>query len=135
MIRGKIVKRRDLEKDSTYEPPLTVSDGINKKTVENARLLMGYAFIPPSGRNRRHYHVHTDAAGYVLKGRVRMILGPDHDKYEVDAETGDFFYYPRGEVHGLLNLSNTEPVELISTYNSVGSKEEAGTVFVEPPWE
>jgi uncharacterized RmlC-like cupin family protein len=131
MIMGKVVKRKDLEKDSVYEPGLTVSDGINNKNVEGARLLMGYSFVPPGGRNQRHYHTNTDAAGYVLKGHVRMILGPDDDMHEVDAETGDFFYYPRGEIHGLINLSQTEPVELIATYNGVGCKEDAGTIFVE----
>jgi uncharacterized RmlC-like cupin family protein len=131
IIRGKVVKRKVLEKDSTYEPGLTVSDGINNKIVEGARLLMGYSFVPPGGKNQRHYHVNTDAGMYVLKGRVRFILGPDDDRRAMDAETGDFIYTPQGEIHGLINLSDTEPVELIATYNKAGCKEDAGTIFVE----
>jgi uncharacterized RmlC-like cupin family protein len=129
--RGKVIKRKVLEIDSTYEPGLSVSDGINNKIVEGARLLMGSSFLPPGGRNQRHYHVNTDAGMYILKGRVRLILGPDDNRREMDAETGDFIYTPQGEIHGLVNLSNSEPAELIATYNRVGCKEEAGTIFVE----
>jgi quercetin dioxygenase-like cupin family protein len=131
IIRGKVIKRKVLETDSTYEPGLSVSDGINNKIVEGARLLMGYSFLPPGGRNQRHYHVNTDAGMYILRGHVRFILGPDDDRREMDAEMGDFIYTPQGEIHGLINLSDSEPVELIAIYNRVGCKEDAGTIFVE----
>ena len=95
---------------------------------------MGYNMIPPGARNQRHYHVNTAAGQHVVKGRLRMFIGPDHDMKEIDVEEGDFVYVPRGEIHGLMNLSDTEPAELVATYCDVGSVEESGTIYVEPPW-
>ena len=98
-------------------------------------MMMARVVIPPGGRNQRHYHVETDAGMHILKGRLKMFLGPDHEMREVVAEEGDFVFAPRGEIHGLMNLSNTEPAELVATYNSVGTLEEAQTVFLEPLWK
>jgi quercetin dioxygenase-like cupin family protein len=43
-------------------------------------------------------------------------------------------FVPAGAIHGLVNLSDTEPVELLATKN-VSLEEEEGTVFVEPRWD
>jgi quercetin dioxygenase-like cupin family protein len=64
-----------------------------------------------------------------------MFLGPDGDMQEVIVEEGDFIFVPKGEIHGLMNLSQTEAAELIATYDQVGTLEESGTVFVEPVWK
>ncbi len=53
---------------------------------------------------------------------------------EAIAEPGDFAFVPAGVIHGLMNLSDTEPAELISCY-SVGHRKDAGTVFIEPRWD
>ena len=129
-----IIKGNNLEKVLDYEPPYVIGFGVDKNTVENSPILVARAVIPPGGRNQRHYHVNTCAAGFVLKGRIRVFYGPDHDQKHVDGEEGDFFYFPKGEIHGQMNLSDTEPAELIAC-QMVGSKEDAGTIFVEPPWE
>jgi len=68
-----------------------------------------------------------------MKGKLRFFIGPD--KQEAEAEAGDFLYSPRGEIHGLLNLSDTESAELIFTYPSAPSKDDAGTVYLEPVWK
>ena len=39
-----------------------------------------------------------------------------------------------GEIHGQMNLSDTETAELIAC-QSVGSAEETGTIFVEDEWK
>jgi uncharacterized RmlC-like cupin family protein len=129
-----IIKGSSVEKDPDFEPPYAIGFGVNKKTVENSPITVARSVIPPGGRNQRHYHVNTCAAGFILKGRIRVFYGPDHDQKHVDGEAGDFFYFPKGEIHGQMNLSDTEPAELIAC-QMVGSKEETGTVFVEPPWE
>lgn len=128
-----IIKTKDVETDTVYEPPLSIGFCIDKKTVENTPMTMGHTVIPPGGRNQRHYHVNTAAGMYIMKGRLRFFIGPD--KQEVEAEAGDFLYSPRGEIHGLQNLSDTESAELIFTYPSAPSKDDAGTIYLEPPWE
>lgn len=133
MKKGKIIYAKDLQLIGGFEPPIRSQRGINAKTVEKPMLTVSHVFIPPGGRNQRHYHINNDAAGYILKGRLKMFFGPDHEIEEYIGEAGDFFYYPRGVIHGLMNISETETAEMIACYGGVGSIEESGTVFVEPP--
>ena len=134
MKKGKIVYEKDLKRVSSIEPPLTNLRGINSKTVESPMVLVNRTFIPPGAGNQRHYHIKNDAAGYILKGRLKMVFGPDHEMEEYIGEAGDFFYYPRGVIHGLINLSETETAEIITCHGGMASVEEVeeGTVFVEP---
>jgi len=62
-----------------------------------------------------------------------MVFGPDHEMEEYVGEAGDFFYYPRGVIHGLINLSETETAEIVNCH-VVPSVEKVGegTIFVEP---
>ena len=136
MTKAKVIRPKDVKVDLTYEPPLNVGLGIRSETVGTPiKMTMARVVIPPGGRNQRHYHVKTDAGMHILKGRLKMFLGPDHEMREVVAEAGDFLFVPRGEIHGLVNVSNTESAELVATYNSVGSLEEAQTVYMEPVWK
>jgi len=130
-----IIKRKDLVGNKTFEPPLTIGYGIDSETAPNAPMTMGYAVNPPGGRNQRHFHANTASGIYVLKGRIQMFIGPDHEKQEHILEAGDFIYIPRGEIHGGPNLSETEPVEVIFCYPDVSNKDDSGTVYMEPPWD
>jgi len=132
---AKVIKRKSLKDDTVYEPPLNIGFAINSETVEGAPMTMGHTIIPPGGRNQRHYHINTAAGMYIMKGRLRMFIGPNIDIKEVEVEPGDFVYAPRGEIHGLINLSDTESAELIFTYPGASSKNEAGTVYLEKPWK
>jgi len=132
---AKVIKRKNLEGDMVYEPPLNIGFGINSETAEGAPMTMGHTIIPPGGRNQRHYHVNSAAGMYIMKGKLRMFIGPDIDMKEVDVEPGDFVYVPSGEIHGLINLSDTESAELIFTYPGASNKYEAGTIFLEKPWK
>jgi quercetin dioxygenase-like cupin family protein len=136
MTRVKIIRSKDAEVNKTFEPPIRAGMGILSSTVgEPIKMTMGRAVLPPGGRNQRHYHSKTDAGMYVLKGRFKYFLGPDHEMEEVIAEEGDFVFVPQGEIHGFMNLSDTETAEVISTYDEVGTLEESGTIFVEPVWK
>ena len=130
---GKVIRGKNIVPDKGMEPSLVIESGIDSKTVPNVTMNMVRTIIPPGARNRRHYHVTTNAANYILKGRLRYSFGPDYEKEEVVVEAGDFVFIPRGEIHGLLNLSNTEAAEMVALYDSVGSREASQPIFVEPP--
>jgi len=130
-----ILKPENLKNVKDYEPPLNVHRGINSKTVEKTMLTMSHVYIPPAGRNQRHYHVKCDAYHYILKGRLRCFIGPDHEMEEFVVEPGDFVFVPQGVIHGLMNLSNTETAEILGGYCGVGHADEAETVKVEPLWD
>lgn len=130
-----VIKLEEMRTLYNFEPPIVAKVGIDNKLGKGATLMLAHPIIPPGGRNQRHYHVNTSAGQFLYKGHLRMFIGPDHEMKEIDVEEGDFVYVPRGEIHGLMNLSDTEPAELIATYCDVGSLEESGTIFVEPEWK
>lgn len=131
VIRGNQLK---FETGHTKDDPLMIRRGIGAKTVEKPNLKMIRTVVPPGVRNQRHYHVNCDVGMYMLKGRLRMFFGPNHELEEDIAEGGDFVFIPAGVIHGLMNLSDTQPAEFLSTKNNVSDLSEEGTVIVEPPW-
>jgi len=133
MRKAKVIRGEKLEFEKGYEPPLTAKRGICSRTVENPMMTVTHVIIPPGGRNQRHYHVRFDAGMYLLKGRLRCFIGPDHEMEEFVVEPGDFVFVPRGEIHGLMNLSDTETAELIAVEAIVGNIRKEDTVLVEPP--
>ena len=134
MRKVKVIRGKDLKYETRYEPPLRGKTGICSKTVDNPRVTQAHVIFAPGGRNLRHFHVRADSAMHLLKGRLKMFFGPDHDREEVIVETGDFVFVPAGVIHGFLNPSNTDEAEFVSSYGGVGSPEEAETVFIEPLW-
>jgi uncharacterized RmlC-like cupin family protein len=135
MRQAKIIKFKDRMPDPNYEPPLLPGRGIWSESVENPNLTLSRVVIPPGARNQRHYHVNCDAGMYIVKGPLKMFIGPDHEREEFVAETGDFLFAPKGAIHGLANPSETEPAEIVTCYGGVGHQKEAGTVFIEPRWD
>ena len=134
MRKPRVVRDEELAWEPGIEPPLQNKKGIGLKTVDNPKLQMHRTYIPPGGRNQRHYHVKSDAGMFVLKGNLKIFFGPDYEIEEILAKEGDFVFAPAGVIHGLMNISNTEPAELITTKNNVSSPKEGETVFVEPSW-
>jgi uncharacterized RmlC-like cupin family protein len=131
MRKAKVIKGKELKFETGREPPLMNKKGICSNTVENPGLKINRTLVPPGAINQRHYHINCDAGMHILKGRLMMFLGPDHEMEEVIAEEGDFVFIPAGVIHGLANLSNTEPAELLAAKNNVSDDTEEGTVFVE----
>ena len=121
--------------DTEIEPPFKIGKGIRLESVADPGLTMSLVVIPPGGRNRRQYHVNCDAGMYIVKGPLKMFVGPDHEMEEFIVETGDLLFAPKGTIHGLANPSETEPAEMVTCYGGVGHQKEAGTVFIEPRWD
>ena len=130
-----VIRAKDLEQDTKYEPPYGIKFGICNKTVDNPNMVLGHTVIPPGSRIQRHYHVNCDVGQYRIKGHTRTIVGPEHERQEFDIGPGDFVFIPRGIIHGGINLSDTEPGEVVFCYVGVSSIEEAKTIKIEPPWE
>jgi quercetin dioxygenase-like cupin family protein len=127
-----IVDSEKVGKDVTYEPPLVIAFGVDKHSVGSRTITMGRTIVPPGGRNPAHYHT-CEAAFFVRKGRLRLYIGEERQEFIV--EENQFVFVPPGVIHGLENLSTTDTAELIFTYGNCPSKEDAGTTFVEKPWQ
>jgi uncharacterized RmlC-like cupin family protein len=132
---AKIIRGQKAPVIENYEPPLDIHRGIYSKTVGDTKLTMSHVYIPPAGRNQRHYHVKCDAYHYIAKGRIRCFVGPDNDIEEIDAKQGDFVFVPQGVIHGLMNLSDTDFAEIVAGYGGVAGSDEAETIKVESRWD
>jgi uncharacterized RmlC-like cupin family protein len=128
---AKFLHIEQIPTDTVYEKGLAIDFGINDGTCGARRITMGHTIIPAGSRNMRHYHAHSEAGMYILRGRLKVLIGPDGavEEYEVGPDT--FCYVPQGEIHGLINLSDTEEAELVFCYGGVPNKEASGTTFVE----
>ncbi len=84
---------------------------------------VGYAVFPPStGAHDLHYHENAEEFTYYLRGRGLRTVGDE----QIEVKAGDFGYVPAGVPHGMRNLSDTEPIELICVYMGAPSVEKAG---------
>jgi uncharacterized RmlC-like cupin family protein len=133
-----IIRGKDLKYHDHYgKLPGNLQFGIYNETVENPNMVMGHTLRtlnPPGRRGRRHYHANCNVGMYRIKGHARYFIGPDHDMQEVDVGPGDFLFVPQGEIHGPMNISETEgPSELVFCYIGVNSPQEAVTIYVDPP--
>lgn len=118
--------------DESYEPPLTIGFGIDSGTVTHPPAAMGKTVIPPGAKNQSHRHESSDACIHIISGRLRFLFGdPSGDRVEEIAKGGDFVHIPRGEAHGVENVSDTEEVHLVFCYPGVPNKDAAGTVMLE----
>jgi uncharacterized RmlC-like cupin family protein len=127
-----VIRPTAYDSDTLYEPPLTIGFGIDGGTVANPPAAMGKTVIPPGAKNQSHHHTETDACIHIISGRVRFRFGdPGGPLVEEVAQGGDFVHIPRGEGHGVENVSDTEPVHLVFCYPGVPDSDAAGTVMLE----
>ncbi|MEJ2555242.1 MAG: cupin domain-containing protein [Anaerolineae bacterium] len=127
-----ILRRPELIPDLEYEKGLEIQFGINDSTCGSRELTMGFTVVPPGVRNPAHFHQNAEAGLFILSGKLKVYLGEEREVTIVGPET--FLYVSKGEIHGLENMSQTEPATLVFAYGNVPSKEAAGTTFVEDPW-
>ena len=130
--KAKIINTEAVNKDLKYEPPLIIAWGVDESITGTRTITMGRTIIPPGGRNQRHYHANCDAAFFVRKGTIKVFLGEEKEEYIVPEN--HIVFSPKGVIHGLINMSETDTAELIFTYGNCPSREAAGTVFLEEPW-
>lgn len=127
-----VIRPAGIDANKAYEPPLMIGFGIDSSTIENPPAAMGKTVIPPGAKNQSHYHEATDACIHIFSGRLRFLFGdPATERREEIAEPGDFIHIPRGEAHGVENMSDTEEVHLVFCYPGVPNSDAAITVMVE----
>ncbi|RJQ59634.1 MAG: cupin domain-containing protein [Desulfobacteraceae bacterium] len=119
----------DVVTDLEYEKGLVIKFGINDKVCGSKRISMGRTIIPPHTANERHVHLNAEAAMYIIRGTMVLLLGPDAKI--VKCPPGTFVFAPEGVIHGVANASRTEEVELVFAYGGVPSKEAARIVFID----
>ncbi|SFP20435.1 Cupin domain-containing protein [Actinomadura madurae] len=131
-----VVRSADVARETDYEATMPHEFGIGPHTG-SARLNVHAAYLPPGARTRAHYHLHSDAAGYVLEGRLRLVTwNEDYERLEQEVSAGDYLYVPRGVIHQFVNASDTERFGVLGIYNDGlydGNGRPAGKFYTEPP--
>ena len=115
--------------DTEYEKGLAIKFGINGPVCGSKRITMGRTIIPPHTANERHVHLSAEAAMFIIRGTMTLLLGPEAKI--IRCPPGTFVFAPEGVVHGVANASRTEEVELVFAYGGVPSKEAARIVFID----
>ena len=80
----------------------------------------------PGAIHKKHRHDNCDEITYIISGRGLSGTGPDR----AEVRGGHFHYIPKGVEHWCVNLSKTEPIEVIGLYIGAGSVEESGYVYM-----
>jgi uncharacterized RmlC-like cupin family protein len=114
--------------DTLYEKGLAINFGVNEQVCGAKRISMGRTVIPPHTANERHVHLNAEAAMYIVKGTMVLMIGPEAKITR--CPEGTFVFAPEGVIHGVANASRTEEVILVFAYGGVPSKEAARIVFI-----
>ena len=116
-----------------YEVQMEHFFAISRETC-GSDFVVDYCVIPVGSVSRAHVHINSALGQYFIKGEGYYIIGygtEDEKKYYF--KPGTFIYVPRGVIHKLVNTGDVT-IESITVY-SVGSGEETGKYYVEPPIE
>lgn len=84
-----------------------------------------WAKFMPGAVHRKHRHDRCEELYYVISGHG--LAGAGADRAEVRG--GHVHYIPQGVEHFMVNLSSSEPLEVIGVYIGAGSVEETGYVY------
>ena len=84
-----------------------------------------WAKFMPGSVHRKHRHDNCEELYYVVSGHG--LAGAGTDRAEVRG--GHVHYIPKGVEHFMVNLSKTEPLEVIGIYIGAGSVPETGYVY------
>jgi uncharacterized RmlC-like cupin family protein len=104
--------------------------GVSPETTGATGIWSGYVTTPAGAVSAVHHHGDCETAIFVLKGRARFLFGEKlENAFEVGP--GDFLFVPPFEIHQEVNLSDTEPCELIVSRGCSGIL----TVNVDDPRE
>lgn len=103
--------------EQTSSTPRVVEKPWGRETIfaETDHYVGKILFIVQGQRLSMHYHERKGETMYVLRGHVRMTIGPASEGnalHEVDLASGETIDLPPGTVHRLAALEDTEIVEV-----------------------
>lgn len=103
--------------DLTPQRPRIVEKPWGHETIhaETGRYAGKILFIAKGRRLSLQYHQRKSETMYLLRGHVRLTLGPSPDDLrEIDLHPGETIDLPSGTVHRLLALEDSEILETSS---------------------
>ena len=108
----KVVRPSERYKGVVQSGAMAREAGVAPETTGATGIWSGYVTTPPGLTSSVHHHGDCETAIYVIKGRARFLFGEKLERV-VEVGPGDFLFVPPFEIHQEVNLSDTEPCELI----------------------
>lgn len=99
---------------------------VTRETAGSTDAAWWRTLFPPGAAHEKHIHHECDEILYGICGRGAQGVGDE----EHEVRPGVAIFIPKGMVHWMRNLSDTEPLEIVGIYAGVGSLEESGYEFV-----
>jgi uncharacterized RmlC-like cupin family protein len=96
--------------------------GLSANTAGAKGIAMELVIMPPGAIAKPHFHPEDETVLYLLKGRVEVYYGKGLKQCQV-CEAGDFVFTPPGVPHQPHNLSDTEPVYIVTARNDSDEQE------------
>jgi uncharacterized RmlC-like cupin family protein len=96
--------------------------GLSANTAGAKGIAMELVIMPPGAIAKPHFHPEHETALYLLKGRVEVCYGQGLKQCQV-CEAGDFVFTPPSVPHQPRNLSDTEPVYIVTARNDPDEQE------------
>lgn len=93
--------------------------------------VMGRTLCMPGGGRLSHKHPHAEEIFYILRGRLVTTIGDE----TFCMGPNDVCYVPPDTLHGMRNVSATEPCEVIFVFGGAASLARAGEVALPDPPE
>jgi transcriptional regulator with XRE-family HTH domain len=132
-IEKNFIVRKNKRKKFNSESESTVIQLLSPSVMESKNIEMHLMAIEPGGTSDKLYTNIAEEVGYVLKGKITIILGNDR----FDLGEGDSIYFSGKIPHGWENESNSEAVMLFAATPSVIRTGESlllgGTNYVAQP--
>jgi quercetin dioxygenase-like cupin family protein len=102
---------------------VTVEYGVSSATCGAESVTMGRFTLLSGAQLPMHRHIASEEAGYVIDGSVEL---SEAEGLTLVAETGAFYYVPKGTAHRLRN-AGSEPARVIFVHPLISEPEQLGT--------
>jgi uncharacterized RmlC-like cupin family protein len=112
MTEMRVIRPEERSRATASTPGMDRQVGVGAETVGAEGIWSAYVEVAPGVKSGAHHHGDVESAIYIIKGRARFRFG-EHLEKAIEVKTGDFIFVPPLVVHQEMNLSDSEPIEMI----------------------
>ncbi len=113
----RVIRPEDRDRGTAQTSGMERETAIDGKMVGARNLWVGFVRMGPGAQSGAHHHGPSETGIYVVRGSARVRFG-SRLEHSVEAKAGDFLFVPPQTVHQEINLSSTEPVDVVVVRDS-----------------
>ncbi len=130
-----VIDRTTTVRDRTVEQGMEVEIIASKEQCGSEVLFYGIGVLEPAAHTGLHVHDDVEIAWFMLEGDIYWVMGhPEDDDYAVEeCHQNSAGYVAPGELHCIVNRSETAPAVMLMAYVGVNTASAAKGRFIDPP--